>query len=210
MMRERRKIVSRAGMTLIELTVGIVVAGLVVGAGYAAFASAIDNRARAARAAQESARSVGIRRTLTQWLEGALPLLPTSSNTDPDAVSQLNVITRAPTPMGTPSSGIRLLIDNGSSGAGRGLVAMLRPDVGNDSMRVMLDPFARSMSIEYLVTGNGARHWRTQAYLVANSATGGSGGEELPIAIRLQIASDDSVVNAALAEPIVIPLNRVR
>jgi hypothetical protein len=189
----------RAGLTLIELTVGIVVTGLVIMAGYAAFSSVIDGRADGARAAAQTSQIAGVRRTLLRWLDGATAQIPQDLS-DPQTLRQVQVITRAETPMHSAQTTVRLFIDDGSTGMGRGLSAIMRPDAGNDSLYVALDPWARAMQVQYLVNGDGLLQWVTIDGV----------GQMTPLAVRLQVASDDPTMALAFAQPIEAPLLAAR
>jgi hypothetical protein len=182
-------------MTLIELVVGLVVTGFVVMVGYAAFGTVIDRREQVARSAAETARVTGIRRTLLRWLDGAQ--LINYRSTDPGATPQLNVVTGAITPMRAPVARLQLRIDDGSTGMGRGLVAIFRPDMGGDSLRVMLDSMAQSLTISYLISSSGTREWVTSDAPLTMQ----------PAAVRLQITSADPQMAAAFALPLDVPIN---
>jgi type II secretory pathway pseudopilin PulG len=188
-------------MTLLELVVALVVTGLVISFGYAAFATVIDRREHANLAAHETARAAGLRRTLLQWMDGSVQQVATGGDTDPNAMNQLRFMTRTKTPMRSPVTGVRLFVNDGSDGFPPGLVAILRPDVGEDSLRVMLDPTARSMSIQYQVVTGGVRQWRTPETLVAS---------ESPLLTRLQVVSNAPDVAAAYALPIDAPTSLAR
>jgi prepilin-type N-terminal cleavage/methylation domain-containing protein len=190
---------ARSGMTLIELVVGLVVTGFIVAAGYAAFATVIDRRENAAQAAFETARASGTRRTLLRWLDGATVQVPEDFS-DASIIDQLTVITRSATPMQSPQTSVRLFVDDGRSGFGRGLIAMLRPSVGNDSLPVTLDPDARDMRVQYLATIDGIRQWTTVDGL----------GQNQPVAVRLYIDSDAREMAVEFARPVEVPLVRAR
>jgi len=182
-------------MTLIELTVALVVAGMVVSFGYAAFATVIDRREQTERAAVVNARGIGVRRMLLRWLDGATPEISTGG-TDPDAYNQLRFTTRAATPMHSAETGVTLFIDDGRDGLPPGLVAILQPDVGNDSLRVLIDSTARDMSIEYLTQTSGVRQWRTPETIAES---------ERPLVTRLTITSTSPDMASAYAMPIDAP-----
>src|SRR5262245_21680223 len=62
---------SRAGMTLLEVVVGLTVTGLTLAAGYGALGTIVDRRVRADSAMSSIVRAAAIRRTLAAWLDGA-------------------------------------------------------------------------------------------------------------------------------------------
>jgi len=186
-------------MTLLELTVGLVVTGLVIAAGYAAFTTIIDRREGAAVANAESAHAALLRGELMRWLDGATPSIP-QSITDPQVTQELNLITRAETPMHTPTTGVRLFVDDGSDGYGTGLVAVLKPDVGTDSMRVLIDPDIRAMAVQYLVRVDGTPQWLSTESVQSQT----------PLAIRLSLAAYTPQLAAALAMPIEAPTGASR
>jgi prepilin-type N-terminal cleavage/methylation domain-containing protein len=184
----------RSGMTLLELVVVLTIAGSVLAVGYSTFARAIDGRAQAARAARHAAEIVGVRRALTTWLDGARPHAPQPGTTDPAAARELRVITRSRTPLRGLQTVVRLFVDDER----RGLVAVFRPSAGVDSLRILLDPSARAMSVEYLVMSNARHTWIPSDELLGAS----------PLAMRLRIDSDDPVAATAFALPIEVPLAR--
>lgn len=191
---------ARPGMTLLELTVALVVAGVVVAFGYAAFATAIDRRDRAAQASREIALATGVRRTLLRWMDGARPLIADASNADPSAFGELRFATVAPTPMRVPVTLVRLYVDDGRDGFAPGLVAILRSYSGQqqtDSMRVMLDSTVRQMQIEYLVGNDAAaRQWETADNLEQSAQ---------PVMTRLWLASGDPITGPSYTLPIDAP-----
>jgi prepilin-type N-terminal cleavage/methylation domain-containing protein len=190
----------RPGMTLLELVVVLAIGGMVLAVGYATFASTIDRRAQAARATADGARIAGVRRALASWLDGARPQLPQAGTTDPRSAGELRAITRASTPLGALQTTLRLYVDHKSIGRGDGLIAVLRPIAGMDSLRLVLDSSARALSVEYLVALGGRRTWLPPAEAEAGT----------PLAVRIRIESDDPVAAAAFALPIEAPTAHAR
>jgi prepilin-type N-terminal cleavage/methylation domain-containing protein len=189
---------ARRGMTLLELLVVLAIGGAVLAVGYATFATVIDRRDQAARVAAEEARVAGIRRTLVRWLDGARPQAPEGSIGGPSVTREVRVTTRASTPVGARQTSVRLFVEDRA--AGGGLVAILRATAGDDSLRLVLDPGARSMAVEYLVADGERRAWLSSEALQAAT----------PVAVRLRIASDDPVAAAAFALPIEAPTAHAR
>lgn len=181
-------------MTLLELTVGLVVTGMIVAAGYAAFGTVIDRREQTARAMAETTRAAGLRRTLLRWIDGAQPIVAQGVS-DPSLIGQLDLITRAETPMESPLTRVRLFVDDGSSGYGRGLIAMFHPLPGLDSLAVDLDPDVTGMSVQYLVSSGGTPMWETVDQV----------GSLQPAAIRIRLSADIPELASALYLPIDAP-----
>jgi len=181
-------------MTLLELTVGLTVTGLIIAAGYAAFGTVIDRREQTTRAMAETARAAGVRRTLLRWIDGAQPVIAQGVS-DPSLISQLNLRTHAETPMHAPVTQVRLFVDDGSSGYGRGLIAMLHPDVGTDSLWVTIDPDVTGLAVDYLVMSGGTATWETVDAV----------GSLQPAAIRIRLTSNVPELASAFALPIEAP-----
>lgn len=178
-------------MTLLELTVGLVVTGLIVAAGYAAFGTVIDRREQTTRVMAETARAAGVRRTILRWIDGAVPQVATTV-TDPSTIAQLQFNTYAETPIQSPVTTVRLFVSNGSDGLGRGLIAMLHPSTGVDSLRVTIDPDVNGMLVQYLIASAGTPMW----------VTADAVGNTTPAAIRVQLSATDPQLASALALPI--------
>ncbi|HEX2205095.1 MAG TPA: prepilin-type N-terminal cleavage/methylation domain-containing protein [Longimicrobium sp.] len=156
----------RAGMTLLELLVGLTITGLVLAAGYAALASVADHRQRAAAAADEVARAAAVRRTLTAWLAGARleayqggpefrGVDGTDGGHDDDELSFLTAV-----PIGARAfPTVRLYVDRDEKTPERGLVAELGDWRRPETERVVLMPEATDLEVRYLSGISAERVW---------------------------------------------------
>ena len=189
----------RAGMTLIELVVGLVVTGLVTAAGYGAFASIIDHRETVRRATVEVERAAALRETLVGWFAGGRVMVQRggaprfarggAGEAVPDEVI---LSTTAPGPAGTPTVILRLFVDDDPDTPAEGLTVQYQPSV-QDSLRTReLEPRVRGMRVEYL--DRRTRRWipasevaTIQPMAVRLELTGGAGADTLPALLRLPL-----------------------
>ena len=140
-------------MTLMELMVGLTVTGVTLSAGYSAFASMVDHRARAAAEVEKVARAAEARRALTEWLEHARLVVdqdgPLFRGLDgvyqglPD--DDLSLLTSGG-PAGSSEVVVRLFIDRDSLTAERGLTAQLSGWRTPHAELVQLEPRAAGLS----------------------------------------------------------------
>ncbi len=157
----------RDGMTIMELLVGLMVTGLALSAGYAAFASIVDHRERAAGKSDVVARSSAIRATLESWLSGARVSgesggpqfhgLDGVHEGTPD--DELWFVTTAPTPLGTRETIVRLYIDRDEQTAEKGLSAAFLELRGPTSRRIEIDPRVAGLQARYLSSVLGEPRW---------------------------------------------------
>jgi prepilin-type N-terminal cleavage/methylation domain-containing protein len=216
---------SRAGMTLVELMIGLVITTLVVTAGYAAFATIIDRRAEAQRVVTTVGRAAAIRRALVAWLQDGQPQI--SSGGVPrnglqlggeDANGELRFVTTASTPFATDSTTVFLFINTSDTLPQHGLVAQFTRNGGVDSLRVQIDSAITGLRVDYLTeSGTGTaveRLWVTADEMAGTSSNrrvggGGANTGAIPIAIRLTLSANDSTqLQPLLRVPIVLPLRR--
>ncbi len=162
---------ARAGMTLIELVIALTITGFAVSGGYAAFATLADRRAMADARADEVARGVAVRSTITSWLSSARLTIEEdeivfrgidgvhreASGDQPDA--DLTFFTSARTPLGDGGTIVHLFVRRDS--ADHGLVAELSERSGARSLRVTLDSAVGGMRAEYLSSVLGSPGWTT-------------------------------------------------
>lgn len=124
----------RGGFTLIEVIVAVAVASLSLLAGLAALSFARERTRAADEALAATLEAAAARDLLIEWLSGAVQNMPSLGGEqfegigpgvdgDPNAV--LILPTRAPTPLGTPHTLVRLYIDQDPTTPERGLVAEL-------------------------------------------------------------------------------------
>jgi prepilin-type N-terminal cleavage/methylation domain-containing protein len=158
---------TRQGMTLVELVVGLTITGLAFGAGYAAFASLLDHRERADSTTAATAREAAVRHALVSWLAGAVLVAeehgPTFSGLDgrhgtvPD--SELSFLTTAATPLNTGHTLVRLYIDRDEGTPEAGLVAELMEWRGVGTARIEIERRATGLHIRYLSSIHTGPSW---------------------------------------------------
>lgn len=193
---------ARAGMTLVELLVGLVVVGAALGSGYGAFAGVADQRERAVRSMDAAAREAIVRRTLVEWLRGAR--LTAEDGGPPfagmDGVhgdlpnDELAFLTTAPTLAGVGDGFVRLFIDRDEETPERGLVSEVSEWRGTRVERVELVPGAVALEARYLFGFRGRRwlpSWISSSVL------------PLGVELTLTAAADDSLPRL-LRQPILV------
>lgn len=195
----------RAGMTLLELMVGLTITGMVISAGYALLASITDNRARAEAVTDGVLAAATRRQALISWLASAR-VDATSDRTSfrgldgvaediPD--DQLTFLTTAPTPLGAGETLVTLGIDRDSLTPERGLVASLTRWRGQDSLRVELEPNAAALDARYLSRLLGADDWLPS--WISSTV--------LPLGVELTLtAASGDTLPPLLALPVRVPL----
>lgn len=199
-------------MTLLELLAGLVVTGLMASAGYGAFAGLLDARGRARAAAREVERAAALRETLDGWLTGGAvlvergprPDVPSRTGGGADRGDVLTVVTTAPTPAGTPTTFLRLFVDDDPGTPARGLALEYRRRPA-DSLEVReLDARVGAMRVDFLDRRTG--RWVPAAEAAAARLAAvrltlvGAPGDPLPAVLGLPFVraiGDD----AALAGP---------
>jgi prepilin-type N-terminal cleavage/methylation domain-containing protein len=202
-----------AGMTLIEVLVGLTITGVVMGVAYAAFASILDHRERAAEAHREIARAAAVRAALADWISGAR-LTAEEDGTEMRGLdgeyqgngdAELSFLTTAVTPLEGGQTLVRLFIDRDESTLERGLTAELAEWRGTSSKRIEVEPLATGLSLRYLSSVSGDVVWYPS--WVSSSV--------LPLAVELTLSADaDHNGGDGLAPlirlPILVPLRAGR
>lgn len=150
---------SRGGMTLMELMVGLAVAGLALAAGVAAVRSVADHRRRAAESAARVEHAAAVRRRVLEWLSGA-QLSPEAGgpefrgiagNSKEGSEDQLSFVTQADPRLARGVAQVRLYVDRDSVTPERGLVAAVTEWRGaTPEERVELVPAATGLRARYL------------------------------------------------------------
>jgi len=158
---------SRRGMTLLELIVGLAITGVTAAVGYGVFASMVDHQARAEAEGDGVARAAAARRMVIQWLTGARLLVdeagPPFQGLDgvyqdvPD--DELTFLTEAAGPEAYGQTVIRLHIDRDSVTPEQGLTAELTPWRGARAERVEIEPRAAGLDVRYLTRMLGGAEW---------------------------------------------------
>ncbi len=180
-------------MTLLELMVGLTIAGVAASAGYGALASVADRSEHATRALDGTIAAASKRRMLLRWLEGARLDVeqagPTFRGLDgvrddlPD--DELTFLTTAPTEVSAGRTLVRLYVDRDSLTPERGLTAELSR---------WPDPARARLEIESAVAGIDCRYF-TRMLARAEWLPSWISGTVLPLAVELTLvpAAGDSL-----------------
>lgn len=149
------------GFTLIELVVGMAVAGLVVTAGIGALGLVQDRSDQADRAVSDVLSAATVRSTIVSVLEGARVEAPSRSSQDYafQGLEGTGTLLRSdelfvPTSARTPVSGVgfvRLYVDLVDSTTVRGLVAAVQEDAFTPPTLIELAPEVEFLEIRYLL-----------------------------------------------------------
>ena len=197
---------SRHGLTLMEVVVTLVVAGLAMASGFAALSVLVDRRAEATETLDRALAAAELRQSLEQWIGSAELTIEEDAvefrGLDGDYRGQpddmLSVRTNAFTTASQAGSSLRLFIDRSDSTSARGLtLEVLNP--GELTARYFeLDPHVTSLDIRYLSGHLGTREWSSS--WVSSTV--------LPIAAELTLRSSPAdSLSALLRLPILIPVN---
>jgi hypothetical protein len=188
-------------MTLLELMVGLTITGFTMTAGYGAFASIVDHRARAESQIDAVTRAAAERRVLTEWLGGARLTvdqdgpqfrgLDGAYQSRPD--DELTFLTTGSTPTGAAETMVRLYIDRDSRTPERGLTAQLSTRHGSMNECVEIEPRAASLDLRYSTRMLGRAEW-LPSWISSTVLPGGveltlapEAGDTLPPLLRLPI-----------------------
>lgn len=198
----------RAGMTLLELMIGLVIMAAALSAGYGAFTGVADQRARAAEAMQAAAGAAQVRRTVVEWLQSArlttreggpafIGLDRTRAGRPDD---ELSFLTSASWPGDGGDQVIRLSIDRAAETPERGLVAQVSEWPGLGSERIELVPGATGLDIVYLA------ELRDRQWLPSWISSSG-----LPLGVRIVLeGSGPDVLPPLLQLPILVAVGESR
>jgi len=192
---------SRAGMTLLELVVGLTITGLALSAGFGALAALGDRRQRMDVTMDAAAHAALVRAELVSWLGGAHLLAeeggPSFRGLDgvrdrlPD--DGISFLTTAPTPLGTGETVVRLFVDHDSATPQRGLTAEFLEWRGSSVSRLQLEPEVVALDVRYLsgVMGRPAwlSSWISTTLLPAGAELTllAAEGDTLPALLRLPV-----------------------
>jgi prepilin-type N-terminal cleavage/methylation domain-containing protein len=200
---------NRRGLTLVELVVALVVAGIAMGAGYSGLAVMVDRRASARDASDRVSSAASVRATLERWLSGAELTVEEDAVVfrgldgirDGKADDELTFRTSSRTASARPGTTIRLHVDRVDSTRERGLVAELSDERGEHERVIELDPTVDGLDLRYLSALQSKREWSDS--WVSTSL--------LPLAVELRLTSSrtDSPRDI-LAFPLVVPLGSAR
>ncbi len=209
---------SRAGMTLVELVVGVVITGLMAAAGAAAFGTIIDHRRVVVDSSLQVERAAALRDLLRSWVSSgsiriqsqgapgvsarasAVRTATSSSSLVPvitAAVSsgdELRFSTSALTPALTPNVLVRLFVDGDPNTLEQGLTIEYQQNAAAPLQRRQLDSAITQITVEYL--DRTTNRWTPASEVAAIR----------PIAARLSFASDTSEVHPLLSLPLVFAM----
>ena len=199
----------RAGMTLIELLIGIVITGAAIAAGYATFATLVDQNQRAKIAVDLVTEGAGERRMLRRWIENGRPQLG-EGNVPRNGLNfgmqgmrdELRLYAITPTPVGNWAL-ITLFVNTDNPQIPRGLVAQFTMPFRQpaDSTVMGIDSTVRGMRVEFLIEQQTVRQWIAMSELAATQM------QQPPLAVRLTFASDGALpLTPMLRIPLTVPL----
>jgi prepilin-type N-terminal cleavage/methylation domain-containing protein len=156
---------SRRGMTLLELVVGLTVTGIVLSAGVGAVAMLGDRRAAVGEGLSREVRAAAVRRSIAGWLAGVRLLVdePGPSFRGLDGVNdgapddELSFVTSARTPLGDGDMVVRFYVDRDSLTPERGLTAEFLDWRRQVARRLELEPRVTGLDLRYRtgIVGNG-------------------------------------------------------
>lgn len=195
---------SRGGFTLIEVVAGLVAAGLVLAAGYAALTGVLDLRERAAQQVELASRAAAVRRVITQWLadaylvpggDGASAFVGIDRERAGVADDELSFLTNSAWPFLPGMARVRLFIDRDGATPERGLVAELSAWSTAEGRRLELVPGAVGLDARYLFDGGGRLGWLPSWF----------SSVELPAAAELRIvAGSEEELPALFRLPVLV------
>lgn len=197
----------RAGFTLLELIIGITIAGMAVATGYSALATMMDRQHLAQARLTQAIVSSNTRSTLRAWLGGGRLMVdeggPSFTGIDGNESGRSNdvltLLTGADTPMGYDVM-LKLYVDRDPETPDSGLVASFEHWRGSERRTLVVDDRVTSLDIRYHSPGlaigeNGwVPSWISRTVLPRAMEVALS-GDSLPPLLRL---------------PMLIPLEAVR
>ena len=200
----------RAGITLMELIVALVVTGMVAAIGASAFGTVVDSRARTREVTYEITNAAATRSVLVSWLSSGrvssiAERMPTATGLNlADDDDALLVVATTSTPLNSGETVVHLYIDRDEETPEKGLVAELESlDLASDEVQttvnrvVQLDSTVSGLLVEYL--DEQARRWIPRREAVTRS----------PIAVRMTLsATFPDTLPSLLQLPIVQPMPR--
>ena len=149
----------RAGMTLMELVIALLITGMIAAIGAAAFSSVLDNRAEAKIATDAVTRAAATRALLVSWLssgrfssDAQRPPTVTTLNLGEDD-DALVVMVSTPTPINYTEAVVHLFVDRDPETPERGLVAEMQSIEAAQLVRTELDSAVTGLLVEYLDEG---------------------------------------------------------
>ena len=208
-----RRLRARAGMTLMELVIGLVITGIMAATGVSAFGSIIDHRQVIREASASTERAAALRETIRSWVANGTPRIrlgggprgltrATAQAGGRNTFGGMNVASVTPaqglgddfsvttsdiTPALTPNLTIRLYIDVDANTPEKGLTMEYQPNPQSPLLRTMLDSTIDTLRVEYL-------DGRTHRWFDASQAATLGG----MTAIRLTMIPHDTVSSSPL------------
>ena len=203
----------RAGMTLMELMVGLTLTAMMAATGMAAFGSIIDHRRTITRSTVEVERASALRDQLRLWIGSGTVLIQTGgvpniggrnsvaivggSVTAAAATGdELTVNTSAANPANSPNARLRLFVDGDDATPEHGLALEYQASNQSPLQRMQLEASIGTMTVEFL--DQRTSRWRPASEAATIQA----------IAVRLTLgAPRDSTIAPLLTLPLVFPMN---
>jgi prepilin-type N-terminal cleavage/methylation domain-containing protein len=201
---------SRAGFTLVELVVALVVAGVVAAAGYGVLAAAADGRAAAERAREDGIPGPAARAALEGWLrhaalwEGSGPFTGIDRRAGPLPLDELEFAVEDGGALFPGRRRVRLWVERDPTRPRRGLLAEVAPAGAAPPDRtdtLVIAAAAAGLNARYRAR-EAAHHYWMDAWdsarrlpdgvevtiLPAPELAAAAGGDGLPDVLRLPIA----------------------
>ena len=201
---------ARAGMTLVELVVAMVITGMVAAMGATAFSTVVDSRARTRDVTYGVTNAAATRSVIVSWLSSGrvssmAERVPSGTGLNlADDDDALLVVATTSTPLNSGETVVHLYVDRDEETPEKGLVAELESlDLGSDEVQatvnriVQLDSTVSGLLVEYL--DEQARRWVPRREAVTRQ----------PIAVRMTLtATYPDTLPSLLQLPIVQPMPR--
>ncbi len=161
----QRPMTRRAGFTLFEVLVSLLLTGTVAALGAATFGTLLDRRADVLRSSAATERAAAVRALLTEWIadaevvqaggvrlvfEGRAAILRDTGVTEARSTGdEVRVLSRAHTPIGSPQVRVRLFVDGDPDTPERGLTVEFAETPTSPIVRRELDATIRALTVEY-------------------------------------------------------------
>jgi len=211
---------ARAGMTLMELVIGLAITGMMAAAGAGAFASIIDHRRIILSASAATERGAALRETIRSWIvagniqiqigggpRGLTRGLGTANPTARGASStaavsaaqaigdEVTFTTQAVNPSMLANVRMRMYIDGDANTPEKGLTIEYQPNLQQPLVRKMLDSTIDTLHVEYL--DGRTRRWFDASQAATLSSV---------LAVRLWMVADTSAhPSPILGLPMIFP-----
>jgi prepilin-type N-terminal cleavage/methylation domain-containing protein len=158
---------NRPGMTLVEVLVGLSVAGLAISAGYGALGFLTDRTTQLRDASHEIARAAAVRRSLVQWTAGArlvadgtgAPFQGIDGRHDDLEDDMVSFYTTSSTPLEADGSIVRFFMDRDDDTPEQGLVAEFLDPATRHMQRIEIEPGITGLELRFLSGIAGDDRW---------------------------------------------------